>query len=123
MYHREELMHFYLLNLNHQPKKMLYYSYYVAYLLTHVDSIRELQSKQSMTIIKHISNVIERLSNHCQKHLSNHCQTSIELSNVYRTTFNPNYTHWVPRNLNLNLLNRKLFFSLNRQSSNGLIVH
>jgi len=67
--------------------------------------------------------VIERLSNHCQKHLSNHCQTSIELSNVYRNTFNPNYTHWVPRNLNLNLLNRELFFSLNRQSSNDLIVH
>ena len=38
---------------------------------------------------------------------------SIEpLSNVYRTTFNPNYTHWVPRNFNLNLLNRDLFVFL-----------
>jgi len=77
---------------------MLYY--YVVYPLTHVD-ISELQSK-SMTFIKHISNH-RRTS--VQKHLSNQCQTSIEpLSNVYRTTFNPNYTHWVPRNLNLNLL-------------------
>jgi len=61
------------------------------------------------------------------------------MSNIYRTvierlshhTFNPNYTHWVSRNLNLNLLNRNLFvflnffFSLNWrlwQSSNGSII-
>jgi len=34
--HREELMHFYLLNLN-QPKKMVYY--YIVYLLIHVVTI------------------------------------------------------------------------------------
>jgi len=99
--HREELMHFYLLNLNHQSKKMLYY--YVVYPLTHVDSISELQSKY----LWQLSNIYQIIrSNHifksniyriCQKHLSNQCQTSIEpLSNVYRTTFNLNYTHWVP---------------------------
>jgi len=108
--HREELMHFYLLNLNHQSKKMLYY--YVVYPLTHVDSISELQSKylwqlSNILYIKSFVQIIfksniyricqKHLSNHCQKHLSNQCQTSIEpLSNVYRTTFNLNYTHWVP---------------------------
>ena len=75
-----------------------------------------------MTIIRHISNhrrtSIELLSKTSFESMSNIYQI------VYRTTYNPHYTHWVPRNLNLNLLNWDLFvflnfsFSLNQHSSN-----
>jgi len=68
---------------------MLYY--YVVYLLIHIDSISELQSNHLWQLSNTYRTII--------KHL--------------RTTFNPNYIHWILRNLNFILPNQNLFEFLN----------